>query len=242
MAAPDAERRVRTTNGDLSPGTPLFTTAGEVFALAAGEGDASAAIIASAVTRLRDRVSSGQARRGALGLTFQALEGALLKAFPAPGVLIADVEPYGPADEAGLQPGDVLTTIGDTSVTTPDLAQRAIAALQPQSRVDVQIVRARRPMTVQVTTSSALGLRVRQVPRAMRSDTVSEAPEARALFDEATRTAADVLPQSRIIAIDGERVRTSDEARAELRRARSPIVLYVDDDRGRFFRVLERPE
>jgi S1-C subfamily serine protease len=243
MAAPDADRRVRTTNADLSPGTPLFTTAGEVFAIAAGNGDTSAAIIASAVARLRERVASGQARRGALGLTFQPIDGALRAAFPTAGVLIADVAPYGAADEAGLRAGDVLTAMGDTEVTTPDVAQQAIAALQPGSRVDVHVIRARQTMTVPVTMSSALGLRVRQTPGGAWRDTVGEAPAAFTVFDEATRAIADVLPQSRIISINGERVRTSEEAREAFGRARrSPIVLYLEDERGRFFRAVERPE
>ena len=242
MAAPDAERRVRTTNADLVPGTPLFTTAGEVFAIAAGEGDTSAAIIASAVARLRERIAGGQARRGALGLTFQPIDGVLLKVFPDRGVLIADVAPYGPADEAGLQPGDVITAIGETDIRTPGEAQQAIAALQPQSRVEISVTRGRKPVTITATASSALGLRVRQTPRGQTKSSVDDAPEARTVLDEDRRHAADVLAQSHIISVNGVRVVTSDQARTELQRARAPIVLYVEDERGRFFRVLERPE
>jgi S1-C subfamily serine protease len=235
-AAPDAERRVRTTSAQLAPGTPLFTTAGEVFAIAAGDGDASAAIIASAVERLRQRIASGQARRGALGLTFQPTDEQLRKAFPADGVLVAEVASFGPADEAGIEAGDVIVTIGEADVTTADEARAAIAALQPGSVVEVDLVRARKPMTLPVTASSALGLRVRQTPR----PPAGEAPDARTLFDSEALEAMDLRAHSRILTINGVRVRTGADARAQWRRARAPIVLYLEDERGRFFRVVER--
>ena len=236
MAAPDAERRVRTTSADLLPGTPLYTTAGEVFAIAAGNGDPSAALIAPAVTRLRERIASGQARRGALGLTFQPMEGLLQQAFGAAGVLVADVVPYGPADQAGVLAGDIITSIADTAVGTPEDARQAIAALQPQAAIDVSLVRARKPLTVAMTATSALGLRVQQSPQ----DRTLWGPEARAILDAATRAAATLPADAKILMINGTRVETAEEARAALRRTRSPLLLYVEDDRGRYFRAVER--
>jgi hypothetical protein len=49
-----------------------------------------------------------------------------------------------------------------------------------------------------------------------------------------------LLPRSRVLAINGQLVSSPDDARARLRRVRPPIILYVEDERGRFFRVLER--
>jgi S1-C subfamily serine protease len=236
MAAPDAARRVRLTAADLSPGTPLFTTAGEVFAIASGRDDQSAALIAPAVARLRERIAGGQARRGALGLTFQPREGELANVFPD-GVLVADVLPYGPADEAGVQPGDVITAIGQSNVATPEAAQQAISALSPHGMVTLQLDRDGKRVTVDATASSALTLRVRQAPRAG----IANGAEARLLFDADARRASDLLDDSRILAVNGSRITSTDEARALLRRARGPLVLYIEDGRGRFFRVVERP-
>jgi S1-C subfamily serine protease len=237
MAAPDADRRVRTTSADLLPGTPLFTTAGEVFAIAAGIGDPSALLVAPAVARLRERIASGQARRGAIGLTFQPMDEGLQKALAARGVLVADVAPYGPADGAGVRPGDVLTDIGEVPVATPDEARAAIAALAPQAPVALRLVRAGKPATVDMVATSALGLRVRQTPRVPEDD----APEARLLFDVASLEQSGLRPDSRVLTINGARVEDVDEARAALRRAARPVVLYVEEARGRLFRVVERP-
>jgi hypothetical protein len=236
MAAPDADRRVRTTSGDLLPGTPLYTTAGEVFAIAAGDGDPSAALIAPAVARLRERIASGQARRGAIGVTFQPLDGLLLAAFKGDGVLVADVAPYGPADDAGIEPGDLVTAVGDTDVRSPDAARQAIAALAPQSTVTIQLLRAGKPLALEMTSSSALGLRIRQAPRVQEEP----APDAHSVLDPASRARADLRPHSRVLAINNTRVATTAEARTVLSRARQPLlVLYVEDERGRFFVALE---
>ena len=68
----------------------------------------------------------------------------------------------------------------------------------------------------------------------------TDAPQALTLFDAEAQTAADLLPRSRVLAINGQTVSSPEEARARLRRLREPVVLYVEDERGRFFRVLER--
>ncbi len=234
-AAPDAERRIRTTTADLAPGTPLFTVAGEVFAVAVGGSDPSAVLVASAVGRLRDRIASGQARRGALGLTFQPMDEHLLKVYSSPGVLVADVVPQGPADDAGVRPGDFITAIGAAAVTSIDEVQRLIAQLTPGAPVRLQLLRNFRPLAIDVAATSALGLRVRQLARSP-----SAGPQALTLLSADEQAAADLLPRSRILLINGLAVASADDARTQLQRARSPIVLYVEDERGRFFRVLER--
>jgi serine protease DegQ len=234
-AAPDADRRIRTTTAELAPGTPLFTIAGEVFAVAVGGSDPSAVLVAPAVARLRDRIAAGQARRGALGLIFQPVEGALARVYPSPGVLVADVAQHGPADDAGVLPGDLITAIGGRPVTSIEEIQPVIAQLELEAPVVVQVIRDRQSLDIDVVATSALGLRVRQVPRTP----VTAAPQALTLLDATQQAAADLLPRSRILAINGQLVTSSDEARTQLRRVRPPVVLYIEDERGRFFRVLE---
>lgn len=235
VAGGSSERRIRLTTAELPGGTPIFTLAGEVFAVASGGDSAAAVLVASAVARMRELVASGQSRRGALGVTFQPIEGALQEVFPA-GALVAEVTPNGPAEEAGLDAGDVIVGIGESAIASVDEARQAIAALQRETVVPVRLVRRSQTVTIPVTATSALGLRVRrQPPRRTES-----APEARRLFDAATRDAAGVLPHTRILSIGGQGVASVDQARAALKRAKGPIVIYAEDERGRFFRVVER--
>jgi S1-C subfamily serine protease len=55
------------------------------------------------------------------------------------GVAIAQVVQGGPADQAGLQPGDVITKINGTDVTTNDEVVKAIRATKPGGSVAMQI-------------------------------------------------------------------------------------------------------
>lgn len=233
----EAEGRIRITALDLLPGTPLYTVDGEVFAVAAGDGDPSAVLVATAVTRLRERIATGQGRRGALGLTFQPLDDRLAEIYPDPGALVADVVAYAPADEAGIAPGDVIVAVGETSVTDVEEARAAIARLAPNTTVTITLSRNGKPRRVEATAASALALRARPSGPA----DVHEAPDARTLFDPDVREATGLAPNSRILAIAGRPVRTAAAARAELGRARTPVLLYVEADGMRFFRVLERP-
>jgi len=43
------------------------------------------------------------------------------------GVIITDVDPNGQAAERGLQPGDVIVSVGDTAVTDPDAVEKKMA-------------------------------------------------------------------------------------------------------------------
>ncbi len=160
----------------------------------------------------------------------------LRKVYSSAGVLVADAVPHGPADDAGVRPGDFITALGDAAVTSIDEVRQLIAQLEPEAPVRLQLLRDRRPLEVEVVATSALGLRVRQIARSASAS----APQALTLFSADEQAAADLLPRSRILMINGQAVTSADAARTQLRRARAPVVLYVEDERGRFFRVLER--
>jgi serine protease DegQ len=67
------------------------------------------------------------------------------------GVLITGVLQNGPAAQAGLRPGDIVTQVGERRVDdTADLL-RAVAALTPRSRAPVVVRRGGQAQTLQVT-------------------------------------------------------------------------------------------
>ena len=66
---------------------------------------------------------------------------ALLGIVSAPahrGVEVLHVLEQSPAQEAGLQPGDVLTRIGAKAVSKPEDVDAALAALQPRARLAME--------------------------------------------------------------------------------------------------------
>ena len=69
----------------------------------------------------------------------------------ARGVLVLEVVPGGPAAKAGIQPGDVLTRIGDTVLDSPEEFLGSLRREQPGKRVAATVVRGGRERKVTVT-------------------------------------------------------------------------------------------
>ncbi|TVS17132.1 MAG: PDZ domain-containing protein [Gammaproteobacteria bacterium] len=57
------------------------------------------------------------------------------------GLFVAGVSPNGPADQAGLRTGDLITAINGAPVISPREVGQRIAMLSPGSQVEVQVVR-----------------------------------------------------------------------------------------------------
>lgn len=57
------------------------------------------------------------------------------------GVLVAGILREGPAEEAGIRPGDIITHLDDSSVNTPREALNVIARTAPGETLDIRIQR-----------------------------------------------------------------------------------------------------
>ncbi len=93
---------------------------------------------------MKQIIEHGQVVRGWLGIEAQDLTPALAESFghgDARGVLISGVLRGGPADQAGLQPGDIVTALNDTPVNDARDSMNRIAALRPGSKLHVSALR-----------------------------------------------------------------------------------------------------
>ncbi|QFT85677.1 putative periplasmic serine endoprotease DegP-like precursor [Halomonas sp. THAF12] len=93
---------------------------------------------------LEQIVTQGRVIRGWLGVEAQELNPELAASFglEAPtGVIIAGVVPDGPADAAGLQPGDVLLEVNDRPILDPRQTMSDIADIEPGTELPVTVVR-----------------------------------------------------------------------------------------------------
>ena len=109
-------------------------------------------------------VKSGAVTRGWIGVEVQELTPALAESFKlgdARGAIIAGVLRGGPADRAGVKPGDVLTAINGAPVSDPQVMLNLVAALQPGSSAGMQLRRQAQTLEVQVT----VGRRPKPQPR-----------------------------------------------------------------------------
>jgi serine protease Do len=123
-------------------GGPLFNAHGEVIGVNTaifspvganiGIGFAVPARTAQAVAD--QLIRTGHVERGYVGLRLQEITPAIAQALGRPdekGVLVASVEPGGPAEKAGVKTGDVITRIGHQTLESGRDLSRAVAAMKP---------------------------------------------------------------------------------------------------------------
>jgi S1-C subfamily serine protease len=99
-------------------------------------------------------VRDGQVTRGWIGVEPQDLTPELAESFglaPGAGVVITGVLQNGPAAQAGIRPGDVITAVGGKPVSTVPQLLSAVAALQPGTASPLDVTRREGKVQVQVT-------------------------------------------------------------------------------------------
>ncbi|WP_329340001.1 trypsin-like peptidase domain-containing protein [Streptomyces sp. NBC_00663] len=86
--------------------------------------------------------------RAALGITGRTV---VDDRFRAAGVAVVEVKGGGAADKAGLEAGDIITTLGDTGITTITSLSEALATESPGDKVTVTYTRDGDEKTADVT-------------------------------------------------------------------------------------------
>jgi serine protease Do len=86
---------------------------------------------------------SHKVTRGSIGIQFrQGLSGAVNRVYGFKnGVLVEKIQPGGPAEQAGLKPGDILTTIDGRSIKDGDDLVNEIASRRPGSTIRLGYMR-----------------------------------------------------------------------------------------------------
>lgn len=143
-------------------GGPLLNTRGEVvginsqiFSNSGGYMGVSFAIPMDVAMNVTDQLrSSGQVQRGQLGAVVGPVDGEAAKGFGLPdtrGALVNDVAPGSGAEKAGIEPGDVIRRVdGQPIVAFSDLPPM-IGAKAPGSTVEIELLRAGKPVNKRVT-------------------------------------------------------------------------------------------
>ena len=150
------------TDASINPGNsggPLFNMRGQVIGIntaiiSGGQGIGFAIPINLAKEVLLQLHTKGSVTRGWLGVAIQRISPDLLKAFnleDTHGALVSDVMADGPAAKAGLQRGDVIVGFQGHKVQDSTELPRLVAAMAPGTKVQVEVVRGGKKMTVPVT-------------------------------------------------------------------------------------------
>jgi serine protease DegS len=105
---------------------------------------------------MRDIIEFGQVVPGWLGIEAQALSPQLARSFglsSTNGVIVTAIYNQGPAHQAGLKPGDVITHIDGIPINDGKRGVAAMATLRPGDMVSITFVRNGEENTVNATVS-----------------------------------------------------------------------------------------
>jgi serine protease Do len=181
--SPDDPRVYIQTDASMNPGNsggPLVDLAGNLLGIntmilsqsGGSEGLGFAVpldVIRHSYAALRDQGAMTRPRLGIQprSLTADLIAGLGLKV--RQGVLVEDVNPYGPGAAAGLLPGDVLLSLGAEAVHTMRDLYRAEYALSPGAPVELAVMRGADARMLRITPEAA-----RDTPRVLSAGSVTE--------------------------------------------------------------------
>ena len=146
------------TDAPINPGNSggaLVNVRGEVVGIntailsPGGEGGGSVGVgfaipMNMAKRSVESLIRTGKVTRGYLGVTVGPVTSELAEQFKAPdtsGALVQDVTPGGPADKAGLKPGDVIRKFDGRTVNDSSDLPAMAASAPPGSAVSLEILR-----------------------------------------------------------------------------------------------------
>ena len=152
------------TDAAINPGNsggPLLNIRGEVIGMntaiisdRASNSGVGFAVPINTVLDLLGELRGGRVTRGVIGVQIGDVprDDYRVLGLDAPGgVIVSTVAPEGPADEAGIEPGDVIVAYaGDPVEDSLDL-QRRVVGTRPGTDVAVEVVRNGEPVTLDVT-------------------------------------------------------------------------------------------
>ena len=111
-------------------------------------------------------IRDGQMTRGWIGVQPRDLTPEFADSFQLPvheGVLVTGVLRDGPAAQAGLKPGDVVTAIGGVKISNTAQLLRAVGALKPPSSAVLAVQRGSDAMTLNVPVAKRPAVKPRDV-------------------------------------------------------------------------------
>jgi len=149
------------TDAAINPGNsggPLVNTKGEVVAINTAnmpyaQGIGFAVPANTAKTILKELIEKGRVTRPWIGIASMKVTPQLAHFYGLPareGALVARVEPYSPADDAGLRKGDIIEEIDGSRIEDPSQIASRVREKQMNERVTLTVNRYGRQLQVPV--------------------------------------------------------------------------------------------
>jgi len=246
------------TDVAINPGNsggPLFNLNGEVIGInsqiysrSGGYQGLSFAIPIDVAMNIEQQLlETGKVSRGRLGIGVQAINQDLATSFglkSPSGALVSNIEKNGPADKAGLEPGDVIVSFNGQSIDRSSDLPPMVASVKPGSTVNIEVWRNKQlkklsvsvaemqtaqagPATLPDSQQPSLGVSVRpltsqelaqtQLKQGLLVEEVAKGPAA----------AAGIQPGDVILAVNGDQVKSVAQLRDELSKNGKNVALLV---------------
>ena len=149
------------TDASINPGNsggPLYNLDGEVIGVNTavipfGGGIGFAVPIDTVRDIMPELQEQGYVVRGYIGAGIQDMDLDLAESFgvePQDGVLIRSADPDGPADEAGLRQGDIITAVDDTPIEDSAQLLSIVAGVSPGDELVIDFLRDRRSQRTRI--------------------------------------------------------------------------------------------
>ncbi len=245
-------------------GGPLFNLKGDVIGInsqiysrTGGYQGVSFAIPIDVAMNVKTQlVASGRVERGRIGVTIQDVNQALADSFRLPrprGALVSHVEDDGPADDAGLKPGDVILAVDGKVIERSSELPAVIAGIKPGKQAMLTIWRdkSERKMRIKVgeledepavalrdpqgdAETGKLGLAVRPLTGSERQQLKTA---GRLVVEESDGPAAiaGVQPGDVLIAVNGMQVATVGEFRTAVNASGATVALLIQRGNAQIF-------
>src|SRR5579863_8376246 len=253
------------TDVPINPGNsggPLFNMRGEVvginsqiYSRSGGYMGVSFSIPIDVAMQVGQQLqTTGHVTRGTIGVVIQPVTQGLADSFGLPqpqGALVSTVEKGGPAEKAGVEPGDVILKLNGTALKDSTELPVQIASVSPGTSVDLEIWRNHATRTVSVklgaledkrTASSAnpetsggkLGLAVR--PLTPDEQKQNNMPGG-LVVEHASGPAADAGIQSGdvVLAANGAPISSIEQLKGAVEKSKGHIALLIQRGDTRLF-------
>ncbi|HTT42999.1 MAG TPA: DegQ family serine endoprotease [Steroidobacteraceae bacterium] len=253
------------TDVPINPGNsggPLFNMKGEVvginsqiYSRSGGYQGVSFSIPIDVAMQVSNQLqATGHVTRGKIGVVIQPVSQGLADSFGLPqpeGALVSSVEKGGPAEKAGVEPGDVILKLNDTALRDSNELPSLVAGIAPGTAVNLEIWRNHASKTLSVTLGALedkhtaqnagapaqggkLGLAVRPLtPEEQRQGNL----KGGLLVERASGPAAEagIQPGDVVLAANGAPIGNAEELKSAVERSKGHIALLIQRGDTRLF-------
>jgi serine protease Do len=253
------------TDVPINPGNsggPLFNMRGEVvginsqiYSRSGGYQGVSFSIPIDVALQVSGQLqTTGHVTRGKIGVVIQPVTQGLADSFGLPqpeGALVSTIEKGGPAEKAGIEPGDVILKLNGQPLTDSNELPSMVAGIAPGTSVNLEIWRNHASKQLSVTlgavedkrtaTNTAtheqggkLGLAVRPLsPEERRQGNVPGGLVVERVSGPAAE--AGIQPGDVVLAANGATVLSADELKSAVDKSKGHIALLIQRGEARIF-------